>query len=393
MRLALALVTIVLFAIVAFAVESNGTDRATLLLFSLVVPMMALNLRFTVLPLGSARMIAVGNVASQLVFAGGVFLLVQTTGDAIRVPLIQAAGEGVFSLILLARVFPMIGLVIPKIDAAEWRRQNLRDAGPLMVSKTSSATALWFDSLLIAFMIGNAKVGLYSAAYKPVLFLNYSISLLFVSFLAAYAALPSERSRTELLSRTVRTAAAPSLAAAVALAAGSSLVIPTLRRDYSGAVVPMAVLAVSIPLTAMMSVFANVLVSVDRPATIMRHNLVGLLFNISANLIAVPTTGLTGAAAVAVATIALVGGLNYRSCVALGHAPPPLALLTGRTAALPRPGDHLAAGPGEAALAHPTMGLTAALSARHRRTERGGPRHQRPPPMLLGTASSDLQGN
>ena len=334
MRLALALVTIVLFAIVAFAVESNGTDRATLLLFSLVVPMMALNLRFTVLPLGSARMIAVGNVASQLVFAGGVFLLVQTTGDAIRVPLIQAAGEGVFSLILLARVFPMIGLVLPKIDAAEWRR-HLRDAGPLMVSKTSSATALWFDSLLIAFMIGNAKVGLYSAAYKPVLFLNYSISLLFVSFLAAYAALPSERSRTELLSRTVRTAAAPSLAAAVALAAGSSLVISILYGgDYSGAVVPMAVLAVSIPLTAMMSVFANVLVSVDRPATIMRHNLVGLLFNISANLIAVPTTGLTGAAAVAVATIALVGGLNYRSCVALGHAPPPLALLTGRTASL-----------------------------------------------------------
>lgn len=332
-RLALSLIAMAILAVTALVVGKSAEDREVLLLFILVLPMLSLNLRFSLLAIGSARAVAVANVASQLLFAGGVFVLVTGPDDAIYVPLAQAAGELAFALILFVRVAPQFGLLRPRIDPPAWR-EHLNETAPLMATQTGSATINWFDSFLIAILLGQAQVGLYSAAYKPILFLSYSVALLFVSFLASYTAAQSDEARYMLLSRTLRLSSTLSLAVAVVLSAGSSPLVSILFGEaYADSAVPLAILAWTIPLFAVGSVFGIVLISNNRQVVMMRNTLAGTALNVSTNFFAVPVVGIEGAAVVTVASILLVSSLNYRSCLRLGHAPPLAALLSGRAAA------------------------------------------------------------
>ena len=328
-RLALSLAAIVVFAVTAAVVGSDAEDRLVLLLFALALPALSINLRFSLLALGAATTVATANVVSQLLFAAGVLLLVTGPGDAIFVPLAQALGELAFALIVLARVAPRFGLIRPRVDAGVWR-EHARESAPLVATQTGRATISWFDSLLIALVLGQAQVGLYSAAYRPVLFLSYSLSLLFVSFLAAYTAAPAG-DRDVLLVRTFRLAAALGISVAVAVGVGAGPLVELLfGARYAGAAVSLAILAWSVPLLAIGSVFTMVLVSHGRQSAVMRHTAVGVVLNVVANLVAVPTVGIEGAAAITVLAWMVIAVLNHRTCMRLGYAPPLSELLGAR---------------------------------------------------------------
>src|SRR5919197_533153 len=90
------------FALAALFATHRQADRNLLWLFALVLPARALNLRWMVLGVRASKAVAVGNVASQLVFAGGVFLLVSDKHDTSVVPILQAGGEFAYALVVLA---------------------------------------------------------------------------------------------------------------------------------------------------------------------------------------------------------------------------------------------------------------------------------------------------
>jgi O-antigen/teichoic acid export membrane protein len=328
-RLAMAVVAMAALAVTAAVVGDSAQDREVILLFMLVLPFFSLNLRFSVLAVGSAKAIAAGNIVSQLVFAAGVLLFVTAPGDAIFVPISQAAGELVFASILVAAMAPRFGLLIPRVNKAVWR-SNLVESAPLMVQQAGRATINWYDSLLIAVLLTQAQVGLYSAAYRPILFTTYSIGLLFMSFFAAYNAAQSEQTREMLLSRTVRLSAGISLPIAIAFSAGAGLIVSVLfGENYADAAIPLAILAWTVPILATGSCFGLVLVSHHQQVLVMRHALAGVAFNVLANFLAVPVFGIGGAATITVGSILLTSVLNYRSCTGLGLAPALTELLSG----------------------------------------------------------------
>jgi O-antigen/teichoic acid export membrane protein len=64
-----------------------------------------------------------------------------------------------------------------------------------------------------------------------------------------------------------------------------------------------------------------VLIARDRQDLLMRNNIVGAVFNVGANVAAITLIGIDGAAAVRVATYALMLALNHGTCVSRGLAP------------------------------------------------------------------------
>lgn len=318
-RLAMAVAGMAVFAVVALAVGRDADERVVLALFALVLPMMSLNLRFSVLVLGSARSVAVANIASQAVFVGLVVLLVDGPGDAFYVPLAQMLSELGFAALLLAHVAPKVGRVLPRVELATWAR-HLRETAPLMATQAGRATISWFDSLLIAAVLGRAQVGLYSAAYRPVLFIGYSLSLLLMSFLASYAGSKSPTVQRALLARTVRLTTALATAAAVVLAVAAEPIVALLFGSaYADAALPAAILSLTIPLLCLGSVYAMVLLTHGRQDLVLRHTLIGTALNVAANLVVVPLAGISGAATVTVISWGLIVWGNHRSCRRLGY--------------------------------------------------------------------------
>jgi O-antigen/teichoic acid export membrane protein len=338
-RLALAVAGMVALAVTAIVIGDSAEDREVLLLFLLILPVLSLNLRFSVLAVGSAKAVAAGNVISQVLYAAGVFLFVTGPDDAIYVPISQALSELTFAGILVAAIAPRVGFVMPRIDRPAWR-EHITQSAPLMVVQASRGTINWYDSFLIALVLGQAQVGLYSAAYKPILFTTYSIGLLFTSFFAGYNAARSERTREMLLSHTVRLSTTLSVPITIVLSAGSPLIVTLLFGEaYSDAAGALAILAWTIPILAGGSCFGLVLISHRRQALSMRHTLVAVAFNVGANFLAVPVFGINGAAAVTVTSILLITWLNYRSCIRFGYTPPLPALLKGGWRLRPATGD------------------------------------------------------
>lgn len=320
LRLATALVTGALFA--AGALLFLGGDGRTLALFALVLPAAALNVRWIALAVQGSRMIAAANLAGQAVFVVGVVFLVTRVHETSRVALLQALAEAVYAVVVLVLVGRRVGRLRPRIDLVAWRR-TLRESSPLMANQLSRAALYSFDLLLIAAVLARNQIGLYGAAYKPVLFCSTLAGLFSAVYLAAYSGLTDERGRTQLARRSVLAGLAVSVPLAAILAAAAGVVVHVVFGSaYGGSAGPLAVLAWTIPLLVLAVPYASALIGADRQRVLMRHNMAGAALNVAANLVAVPLGGILAAAWVTVASLALVLFLNHRSAVALGLAPP-----------------------------------------------------------------------
>ena len=321
LRLALSSAAAVLFVAVAAVLPATATDRRAAVLFALILPVVALNMRWMVLGVEKEKAVAVGNIAGQIIVVCGVVYLVRDRHDVLWVPVSMAAGELVYAAFVLAAVKQRFGLMWPRVDLAAWMRV-IRAGTPIAVNGIARTALYSFDVLLIATVLTRFDVGLYGAAYKPVLFASTVVGLLSVSFLAAYAA-SQGAARTSLVRRTVVCGiAVGSLVALAITAVAGPLMRDVFGADYAGAATALMILAWTIPLMAATLPYSNALIEADRQGIMMRNNLIAACANALANLAAVPLVGIEGAAAVTVASFMLVLVLDYLSTVRLGLVEP-----------------------------------------------------------------------
>lgn len=320
LRLALSAIAGIIFFIVALLV-ADGDHRHVMWLFALLLPVTALNLRWMVLGVRAAKSVAVGNVGGQVLILVGVLLFVGDSHDVVAVPAIQTAGELLYALVVAGVAARRFGLVRPRVDLASWR-ETLRTSMPIMGNQAARGVLYSFDILLIGLVIGSTEVGLYGAAYKPVLFLSGLIGLYAVSFLSAYSASGDTIDQSELCRRAVRVAAAVTVPVALVMSVGAGT---GLELAYGGAYGPattaLTILAWSIPVLAVGVPFAQVLIATNRQRLLFRHTFVAAALAIVADLAAVPLIGIEGAAGVTVASFTLILALNYRTSVGLGLVP------------------------------------------------------------------------
>lgn len=217
---------------------------------------------------------------------------------SLLINIVQAIWLGV---LLRRRVLPRWGG-----GGADWglRKWMLRESYPLMLNNLL-ATAFWrIDVLIMTPIVGAYGVGLYSAAYKYIDGLNVIPSYFTLAVFPVMARFagddPLRLVRTHKLALRLLTMIAVPLAVLVFF-----LAEPLIRilggPDYvPGAVIALRILVLSIPIGFMNSVTHYVLIAVDQQRVLTRIFVLGVLFNVLANLFLVPRMGVPGAALVTV---------------------------------------------------------------------------------------------
>jgi PST family polysaccharide transporter len=320
LRLALAIATGAVFAIGVELFANSELSRSVLLPFALVMPAVAINLRWMVLGLRQARAIALGNVVARIAFLIGVVALVATEDDILRVPYLQALSEFVYGLVIIAVVARGFGLARPKIDIAAWKG-TLGGSVPLMVHGFARSALVTADLLLVDLLLGPHDLGLYAAASKPALFFAAAIGLFSVSFLAAYSAAEHEEA-VQLFRRSARLLLGCGIVVAALLSAGAPLIVPIVFGDsYDGAIGALAILAWMLPLMALTTPYANALIAGHMQKTLMKNTVIGAAFAVGAGVAGIEVIGIKGAAIIRVFSAFLVLWLNYRSASVHGLAP------------------------------------------------------------------------
>ena len=320
LRLALSIVAAGIYAAGVALFANSSLSRSVLLPFALVMPAVALNLRWMVLGLRQARAIALGNVAARIVFLVGVVTLVYGHSGLLRVPYLQAVSEFAYGVVIILIVARGFGISRPRVDLAGWK-QTLRSSSPLMIHGFARSALVTSDLLLIDLLIGPHSLGLYAAASKPALFFAAAIGLFSVSFLATFSTLAAEEA-LELFRRAARILVGCSVAVAIPLSAGAPLIVPVVfGHRYDGAIGPLAILAWMLPLMALSTPYANALIAGHQQVTLMKNTLVGAAFAVAAGTAGIEIVGIKGGAIVRVASSLLVLWLNYRSASVRGLAP------------------------------------------------------------------------
>src|SRR5207247_7589186 len=133
------------------------------------------------------------------------------------------------------------GLARPRVDVAAWI-ETLRQSLPLLVNAFARAAFYSFDIVAIELFLGPHKVGLYTAAAKPVLFFTGALGLFSIAFLSTFSSAGPDEARA-LLRRSLRTSFAICLALAVALISLAFVAVPLVfraayRRAVGAPVVP-----------------------------------------------------------------------------------------------------------------------------------------------------------
>jgi O-antigen/teichoic acid export membrane protein len=311
LRLALSVVAAALFVVGALLLARSDLTRETLVLFALLLPAGALNLRWMVLGVGGSRAIAAGLVLSRLLVLVAVVFLVVDESDITRVPVIEAVGTLVYALVILWLVGGGLRKLRPRVDIAAWR-DTLRQSTPLMITGFARSAVVSFDIVLIQLALGPEDLGIYSLASRHAFFVTGAVGLFSMAFLSAFSATADEGAAA-LKGRALRWAFGISVLIAAALTAGALLIPYVYGDEYDRSVAVLAVIAWRIPLAVLASIYGSILVARDRQIDLMRNSIVAAAFVVCADLVAVLAFGLLGAAVVSIAGGALTYLLNARS--------------------------------------------------------------------------------
>lgn len=317
LRLAISLVAGGVFVAAVEVLARSTRVRDAVVLFAIVLPALALNLRWMVLGVRAAKAVAAGNVVARAVLALGIVVFVHGSPDLHRVPFLQLAAEASYAVVISVAVARHFGFAWPRVDLAAWIA-TLRQSLPLLVNAFARAAFYSFDVVAIELFLGPHKVGLYTAASKPVLFCTGAIGIFSVSFLSSFSAASRADAAHWLMRKALRTSFAVCLPIAVLLSAGSILIVPLVFGDeYERAAAVLALLAWRIPVVALSSPFGSALVAAGRQRRLMRNNVAGALLLVAGDLVAIPLLGIIGAALVSVVGTVAVLLLNYRDVEAL----------------------------------------------------------------------------
>ena len=263
---------------------------------------------------------------------------------------------GFYALVSVNAVVGLLGLsVAAAVVRRFWRpslrfdrrlaRRLLSDGLPLAAVIVLGLLHFRVDALMLSLMRPTEDVGVYTVAYR---FLEQALVFPAI-FMAAVFPLLASAVREGQASEVVRKAFSFLLLVAVPLALALALFADPLVKlaagnDFAAAALPLRVLTPALVFTFVNSVFAALLIVLNRQRALILVSLGGILLNVLMNLFAITHFGYMGAAVTTVISeglgLCVVFLLARRAC---GFALSPrlvtrsdVALLLGRQEAAPR---------------------------------------------------------
>lgn len=297
-----------------FLPEFRGL-RAVMLVLGAGLVLQAVNLKWAFLGRERMRTVARATVAGKLLFAAGIVLFVHSPDGLVIAAVLHVTGIAVTTL--------FFGIRFVVDDAARgWRaslsgaRSVLREAVPLGASQALGLLSYNFDTLFLGFLRGAGSVGIYNAAYKPVVAV---LAIPLTCFSGLFPSLSRFHSEDhELFRRLTGESVQVSAAAAVPVAVGGALLAKHVVEllfgaPYADAAPVLSILAWSAALVVLRSGYRRALQAADEAATDLRCAGAATALNLVLNLALIPAFGLFGAAWATVAAEVVWLGLLVAS--------------------------------------------------------------------------------
>jgi O-antigen/teichoic acid export membrane protein len=247
--------------------------------------------------------VALGRVLKGIVFAGLVFVFVHTSEHLKDAALFYVAGIAVAAALLIRVYFRKSGLVWGKIDRVALKH-TLLAAVPLAAGSFITQIDYNFGTIALGLFLTSKDVGLFSAAYKIVLFL-----LAFAAVAAANAVFPlmarSYKKSITLFSHSLKNLLRIFVFVAIPVGIGGCILAPRIMgflysAEYQEASIVLQLSIWMVVIVIYRMIFENVLIAAHNQ----RNYLVGYMLagalTILGNLFLVPVLGFVAPAVVGV---------------------------------------------------------------------------------------------
>ena len=195
-RFALVLVAWAVLVALALTLDQPWSARRVLLLYGLPLVALAGSLSWVFQGRDAMEVVAGGSMLRWSMFAVGAVLVVNGSGDAWRVPLVETVAAGGMA-VLYASIFRSrfggwgTGVSRARVAAL------LRETFPIGASELTWALRVYFATVALGVLVGGPEVGWFGGAHRIVLALHTFVWLYFFNVLPSMAR-TSGRPRAEL---------------------------------------------------------------------------------------------------------------------------------------------------------------------------------------------------
>jgi O-antigen/teichoic acid export membrane protein len=297
MRLLLALISYVFLVVFTLLVGQPAEVKNLLLLYGLALFTFSLTLDWIFQGIEKMEYVALGRMISQMVYVGGLFLLVRSSVQILRVPIINIAAAMFGAVLLLSIFIKSYGDIKLRYDRDLWKR-ILKQSIPMGVSFILIKIYYTFDTVMLGFIKGEEVVGWYNATYKVVLlfisFANLFGSAIFPVLSRSYKESPSQFQRFVFqFSRVTILIGLPIAVGGTIL--GGQIIRFVYGPIYQPSIIPLQILIWSVFTVYLNCSFAFSLLACDRQKEYMYSVLAGALINLALNFALIPKYGMIGA--------------------------------------------------------------------------------------------------
>lgn len=243
---------------------------------------------------GWAALTTLGRTVLYATLAAGVVVAGGSLVSLVQAGLVATLAALLLERILAASLAPSGGRISVPVA-----RGILRDSWPLALSAVLTVIQLRVDVLMLKALAGNAAVGIYGAAMKPVE-ATYIVSsaLGIAAFPALSRAYTRDRARFQALARELfvllLTLGLP--VACILSPLGNTLIPALFGRDYAASGSVFSILCLHVPLGFLNTLLVNILFAARRQKAEMWASVVTTAANVATNFLLIPRYGAPGAA-------------------------------------------------------------------------------------------------
>jgi len=294
LRIGLAVTCFVLLLIFVALLPESDETKQLLIVFGLAFLPSALLLEWVFQGIEQMEYVALGRVLKGMIFAGSVFFFVNTPEHLYHAAAFYVAGIVAASAILLWVYVRKFGLPSWKLSATTLM-DTLRAAAPLAAGSFITQVNYNFGTVALGLLLTNVDVGLFSAAYKVVLFL-----WAFAAVAAANAVFPlmakSYKQSVTLFSDCLKNFLRVFVFAAIPVGIGGSILASQIMGflyapEYQKAVIVFQLSIWTIVIVIYRMVFENALVAENNQRKYFLGYAMAGLVTILGNLLLIPVLG------------------------------------------------------------------------------------------------------
>lgn len=302
-----------LLAGATFLVPRFAEDRMLILIASLSILLIPFSFEWFFIGVEQMRLVSIKRMLMSGLFLLLVLVAVNQPGDVILVAWAKVLAGIIATGFLLSMFARQYSLPRPTINLPAWRI-IIADSLPVALAGVMTQIYLKIDVIMLGNMRADHEVGLYTAAYRIILFLlgirTMGLNVLFPSMCRSFTR--SRQELSDLVSSTQKIGIALGLPAGVA---GTMLAAPIMvlafGESFREAAPAFAILIWSVTLLCLNFTFPQLLIAADRQKAYMTVVNIGGVLNVILNLVLIPSYGIVGAALATVTVDLLSFGIFF----------------------------------------------------------------------------------